>query len=120
MREDRGKRIDNGEWVYGYYTHFRNLNIDGHTIHHINGSFYQVHPDTLGQRVNWENKHKVELWQGDIVEYNDTEGRIYIHEVKWDKREACWFFGNISIRQIVDSGYFQGMNLKVIGNIHEY
>lgn len=46
----RGKRIDNKEWVEGYYFHQRKSGTDDRT-HYIvtNGGFVRVDPSTLGE-----------------------------------------------------------------------
>lgn len=65
----RGKRLDNGEWVYGYYckTEFRStiipsMGIDRNGIMHI-----EVDPDTIGQFIGMTDKMGKRIFDGDIL-----------------------------------------------------
>lgn len=50
----RGKRLDNGEWVYGDLLHL----VDGVYISNDNGNnMAQVDPDTVGQYTGLKDKN---------------------------------------------------------------
>lgn len=68
IRLYRGKRIDNIEWVYGYY--LVNENINEHKIHKMTDfgvmGTYIIKPETVGQLV--ENHISFgKRFQGDII-----------------------------------------------------
>jgi len=66
-----------------------------------------------------EDKNGIKIFKNDIVRYNDTEGNVYIHLVMYDTGYLCWTFDDMPYIKIKKSGYFQDMNLEVIGNIYE-
>ncbi len=62
----RGKRIDNGKWVYGNLIQIRGR-------YHINAVNRngQVVPDTIGQFTGLTDKEAHPIYEGDILEFND-------------------------------------------------
>lgn len=100
MREIRfrGKRIDNGEWVYGYIWIIPDANL--HYI--LTGKIdirdcsiekYKVDPETVGQYTNlkdWKNK---DIYQADKLfrlRDNTPDSSEYIGDVVWNQNEGRW------------------------------
>ena len=126
----RGKRLDNGEWVYGglLVTQMSGMYIIGtktkSTPHKIGGEIasvsirdvvwqYEVDPDTAGQYTGLHDKNGVEMYEGDIYHQGDKN---ILYVVVWHDTS---FIG----KQLKSSSY-AGLTywldrIEVIGNIYD-
>lgn len=134
----RGKRTDNGEWVYGAYykqTEFYGEPAEEHFIITTNESldydqalvFYGVDPATVGQYTGLKDKNGKRIFEGDEVRYPDNIGYVEYDEdwnegvVDWDDEEMLFYFTNRWSVAMGDFDIVDGkmIDVEVIGNIHD-
>lgn len=120
----RGKRTDNGEWVYGNYYIAEKLDKSGVEYFIIKikaeGSQYYVIPETIGQYTGLMDKNGKMIFEGDVVYCKsrlDNANMVVIFE--------CGQFRMVlseNYRSYQTNSGFYDINCfdkEVIGNIHD-
>lgn len=126
----RGKRTDNGEWVYGAFSEY-DVEQSGQemlTVHNPCIIDYgnellwtEVVPETVGQYTGLTDKNGKKIFEGDIVmivrrpDYLDYAGVDYNALITFAKGGFCITNGKLGLLcQAVNMGDFE-----VIGSIHD-
>lgn len=127
----RGRRLDNGEWEYGYVLPARNWKrafIWG-SIGQISETIgesgpakaigcIEVNPATVGQWTRLHDKNGTEIYEADLLK------STYVYEVHYNDGE--WWLRSIDSPHVCkDTAYnlhyaLCNLDIKVIGNIHQH
>lgn len=130
----RGKRIDNGEWVYGDLYHGKedNIFIEYWTVDKEYRP-YEVDPKTVGQYTGLDDCKDNKIFEGDIVKYQlDNDdclflnkntkpiiGKIFFSDFRASFSVTAGRNGSTSMNNDLFR-YVRGNNrVKVIGNISD-
>ena len=118
----RGKRLDNGEWVEGYFVNLWMINYQKHQpiITDNNAVSYDVDPSTIGQYTGLKDKHGKKIFEGDILgsRYDNLyPDDVAIEVVKWFRNG--WYIQQENNLPDALCEYGVLPYSEVIGNIHD-
>ena len=124
----RGKRADNGEWIYGYL--IGNNVIVGEVVDFDDDYFttefwHKVDPETVGQFTGLTDKNGTKIFDGGIINVSGVVNKLITYIDKY----ACFCSANtnelnskyMSPWQQVDPGWWNefGREIEVIGNAYD-
>lgn len=123
----KAKRIDNGEWVEGYYLKYikpANCCIEHRIfVSDLDGvTWYVVDEITICQYTELTDKNGNKIWENDIVEVKNDKHH-FISQIEWDNWCKGFMFQDTKttacgMDAISDSGCYR-FGCEVIGNIFD-
>jgi len=114
----RGKRIDNGEWVYGYL-------LSDCAIGQWARCKYEVIPETVGQFTGLKDNKRTkefpngqDIYEGDVMKTKRFRESINMITETVSFEDGCFVtFTDFDIT--VPLSYHELLDIEIIGNIHE-
>lgn len=115
----RGKRLDNGEWVYGSFIANNSVIID----HDHDDLYWCVDPESVGMFTGCTDEFGKDIYEGDIISVNGkillgwVKGGVrgYYYNVEWAKYPADEN-GFVLIPIMKDAKE----KIELVGNIHDH
>lgn len=122
----RGKRVDNGEWVEGFYVnvpeHYKQeMSGKSYIVSINNGLFMEVVPETVGEYTGLTGKNGKKIFEGDIVECKWFNAMVRIehrkHLIIFSDGSFCaeWYIGQDNYHNDLHNTF----DIKVIGTIYD-
>ncbi len=122
----RGKRTDNGEWVYGHHVHYDDIKDNGkddcdYIVEKHNGEYFpfrEVDPETVGEYIGLTDVDGTKIFEGSILQSENYEDGDEVGAVVWNDYDCAYWVHSEKY------GWWMGLHdpvngWKVIGNIHD-
>ena len=131
----RGFNRKNNVWLYGFYLQNRKAHFVAPDEFATGKTWddYEIDPETLGQFINRKDKKGNDIYDGDILYVEFSDGSHSYSLIGWNKKQMCWgcmdSYAYQSSIEVCDFAEFKGYVLnaylrealicEVVGNVHD-
>lgn len=131
----RGFNRKNNVWLYGFYLQNRKAHFVAPDEFATGKTWddYEIDPETLGQFINRKDKKGNDIYDGDILYVEFSDGSNSYSLIGWNEKQMCWgcmdsyayqssieVCGFAEFNDYVLNAYLrEALICEVVGNVHD-